>query len=361
MPPSFRITRRQPFRQLRQSAVPNSPGCSPWFHSCSFGRSIRVLSVSEPIEADGESRPSCQLNVSRPGRRVKRASISLIKKHLRTERFRCLLERITHPSELSIKPSASKMPPLSMESSSWDALIYGSPLDAPKNNGSATSDTASEAGSCSEPAASSSSCAAAATTALPAYYAPTEDAKRLPDLPLSLQLSILQFLNVESLASIRQVDRAHRDLLSSSRQQDEDQKEETLNAVWKPACQRQWNWISDKAQLQDSAAADDESGADYARLLNLACDAKSHALDESLFACTSKEQQQRDSSRRGAARSHRRRRHHDEPPKQHHRLPCSLPTPPRRPCALPGVTGTGEATIPGFRSPGPYRHVWPPA
>jgi len=135
----------------------------------------------------------------------------------------------------------------------WDILLYGSPLKA---YGSET-DTADSSG-----------CDSFEEKCKPLH---------LQDLPQSVKLNILQFLDVESLAAARAVDRESHKLLRSSK------SSEALQAVWKPAVQRQWPWLkTDNTELQDSTTAHGDQ-TDLARLIRLAAQSKSHAVDQDMF------------------------------------------------------------------------------
>lgn len=134
----------------------------------------------------------------------------------------------------------------------WDVILYGSSLKA---YGSET-DTAD-----------SSACDSIGES----------EPLHLQDLPQSVKLHILQFLDVTSLAAARQVDRESHQLLRSSK------SSEALEALWKPAVQRQWPWLkTDNTELQDSVTSTNDS-ADLARLIGLAAHCKSHAVDQDMF------------------------------------------------------------------------------
>jgi len=99
-------------------------------------------------------------------------------------------------------------------------------------------------------------------------------------LPLPLQLSVLQFLSVRDLVSVRQMDRARRDLLTSN---------DALCTLWKPACERSWPWIFDSktssAGLEEhQQVKTDCKMNDFARLLlDLNVDRERQSVDASRF------------------------------------------------------------------------------
>ena len=101
------------------------------------------------------------------------------------------------------------------------------------------------------------------------------------DLPPLMQLSVLQFLDVQSLIAVRQVDRSLRDLLRSVHS-------ETCAIIWKPACQRQWPWLKDLAEkellLTNDGDVDGAITTDFARILSLSAKGTpSHSVNEAAF------------------------------------------------------------------------------
>jgi SPRY domain/F-box domain len=109
-----------------------------------------------------------------------------------------------------------------------------------------------------------------------------QDTVSVTDLPESLQLHILQFLDVDSLCRMLRVSRGYCDLLTRSA--------ESESAVWKPTVQRIWPWLpKENISFVDSLQPVDTTAVavpNYPSLVRLAPQRRgiSSRIDDSLFA-----------------------------------------------------------------------------
>lgn len=105
---------------------------------------------------------------------------------------------------------------------------------------------------------------------------PIHDEHDWSGMPQEVQLSILQFLDVKELRSMSQVNRSQRRLLTTS--------QASVEALWKPACVRQWPWL--QALPTPLNLVDSFRSGNYSTLLLHAAEHAAMQIDASLFAQT---------------------------------------------------------------------------